>query len=90
MLDSSEYSYQWEIYAGGAKTVARQIYRKEKVHEGDALAMLNWMFYHDALFRFGARHWRRSNVITSGAWQCARDDQIMNMALRSCNPSEVR
>ncbi|KAH8665998.1 fungal-specific transcription factor domain-containing protein [Tricladium varicosporioides] len=91
MLDSSQFSYQWEIYSGGAKQVAKKIYARDQVYEGDALTMLNWMFYHDALNKFSARHWTHKSYMVSSAEiaSCARDDQIMRMALLSGNTSKI-
>lgn len=91
MLDPSRYTYQWEIYAGGAKQIAKRLYSHKQVYEGDALLVLNWLFFHDAMFKFSARHWRHTepDVAACGGMSCAQDDQIMKMALLSGNPREV-
>lgn len=86
MLDFSESTYQWELYAGGAKQVAKRVYTLDRVYEGDARIVLNWMFYHDALNKFSARHWRHRTADMMG---CARDNYIIKAVLQSGNTSKV-
>jgi hypothetical protein len=98
VLDCSESSHSWEVFAGGAKQIAKVIYARVQIYEGDALTMLNWMFYHDALSKISARHWTQKPYKVSYAEEktineiksCARDGQIMKLALLSGNTSKVR
>lgn len=85
ILDSYESSYQWELYACGAKRVGNQIYPLDQVYQGDASVILNWLFYHDALFTFTACHWRPEAYVE----ECVRDDQIRRAVLLSGNTSKV-
>lgn len=87
MLDFSESTYQWELYAGGSKCIAKRIYTLDRVYEGDALTVLNLMFYHDALNKFTARHWKHRTADMIG---CARDDDIIKAVLQSGNTSKVK
>lgn len=87
MLDFSESTCHWQIYAGGAKHIAKRIYTLDRVYEGDALTVLNLMFYHDALNKFTARHWKQRTADMLG---CARDDCIIKAVLQSGNTSKIR
>jgi hypothetical protein len=86
MLDFSESTYQWEFYSGGAKQLAKRIYTLDRVYEGDARIILNWMFYHDVLNKFSARHWGHRTSIMMG---CAQDNYIIKAALQSGTASKV-
>lgn len=85
MLDSPE-THQWLMYACGAREVAKTHYFPGQVYEGDASVILNWLFYHEALFNFSVRHWRNQ---TSGLGVCMLDDQIRRAVLLSGNTSKV-
>jgi hypothetical protein len=84
--DISESTYQWELYAGGAKQVGKRIYALDQTCEGDARVILMWLFYHDALSKFTARHWLRK---TDNLQKCGEDDQIRKAALLSGDVTEV-
>jgi hypothetical protein len=85
MLDVSDMSHQWKVYAGGAREIGKVIYKLDQVYQGDAAVILNWMFYHDALFNFSVRHWRQK---TSGLHGCV-DNQFRKAVLQSGHTSKV-
>jgi hypothetical protein len=86
MLDPSDSSCQWEVYGCGAKQIGKQIYSPDQVYDGNAGIILNWLFYHDALSRFSARHWRRGTIDLE---EFERDDQIIRAVQLSGNTSKV-
>ncbi|KAH6645304.1 fungal-specific transcription factor domain-containing protein [Truncatella angustata] len=54
-FDSS--SLGWSIFFCGTKTIARLVTQLHGTHYGDEALILDWIFYHDAMYKFSIRHW---------------------------------
>jgi hypothetical protein len=54
-------SGDWTRYFRGVKHIIHTAGLEELHHDPDLAALLDWVYYHDVLARFSARHWRRDS-----------------------------
>lgn len=52
----------WAIYYCGCKKIVKLIYTPHTTYEGDEALILDFIFYHDALYNFSIRHWYPQNI----------------------------
>ncbi|KAL2163788.1 hypothetical protein VTH06DRAFT_5847 [Thermothelomyces fergusii] len=52
-------SGDWTRYLRGVKHVIHVAGLNDVEHDADLAALLDWVYYHDVLARFSARHWHR-------------------------------
>ncbi|KAK3315690.1 fungal-specific transcription factor domain-containing protein [Apodospora peruviana] len=52
-------SMSWAIFFCGTKKIANLLHRPHSTYEGDSALILDWIFYHDTLYKFSIRHWVR-------------------------------
>ncbi len=58
-FDSSILS--WTIFFCGTKTIAGRVTQPHDTYYGDEALILDWIFYHDAMYKFCIRHWLDKN-----------------------------
>lgn len=81
--EDSPNNMEWAMHVCNAKKAANHVYASDRVSEGDVRTLLEWIFYHDALSRFGTSHWAHR---TAGMEQCVRDDRVRR-AVQVCGES---
>lgn len=50
-------SLNWAIFFCGTKKIAKTVHRQNNTYEGDPALILDWVFYHDVMYKFSIRHW---------------------------------
>ena len=50
-------SLSWAIFFCGTKKIAKTVHRQNNTYEGDPALILDWVFYHDVMYKFSIRHW---------------------------------
>ena len=45
----------------GTKAIARRVTQPHDTYYGDEALVLDWIFYHDAVYKFSIRHWMNKN-----------------------------
>jgi len=45
------------MFMCGCKQIARRIHQPNNTYDGDAALIMDWVFYHDVLYKFSIRHW---------------------------------
>ncbi|KAJ9144113.1 Fungal specific transcription factor domain-containing protein [Pleurostoma richardsiae] len=50
-------SLSWAIFFCGTKKIARTVHERDNTYEGDQALILDWVFYHDVMYKFSIRHW---------------------------------
>ncbi|KAK0617617.1 fungal-specific transcription factor domain-containing protein [Immersiella caudata] len=45
------------VFLCGSKQLASSIHTAHENYEGDCAMILDWIFYHDTMYKFSARHW---------------------------------
>lgn len=58
-FDSS--SLNWSIFFCGTKSIASRVTELHSTYYGDEALILDWIFYHDAMYKFSIRHWIDKN-----------------------------
>lgn len=51
----------WAIFFCGTKRLANMITKQHDTYFGDEAMIIDWIFYHDAMYKFSIRHWRKRN-----------------------------
>lgn len=51
----------WTGFFCGSKKVAKLAYEYNEAYEGDIALVLDWLFYHNVMYKFTMRHWGRRN-----------------------------
>lgn len=51
----------WAVFFCGTKRLANMITKQHDTYFGDEAMIIDWIFYHDAMYKFSIRHWRRRN-----------------------------
>ncbi|KAK3381160.1 fungal-specific transcription factor domain-containing protein [Podospora didyma] len=59
IFDASSSSNSWDMFFSGAKKIANLIHRPDMTYDGDPALILDWIFYHDTLYKFSIRHWAK-------------------------------
>ena len=54
------------MFFSGAKKIANLVHQPNMTYDGDPALILDWIFYHDTLYKFSIRHWVKK-----------QDDQVM-------------
>jgi hypothetical protein len=56
-LDFDGSSLSWAIFFCGCKKIVNLVHTPHTTYEGDPAVILDWIFYHDTLYKFSIRHW---------------------------------
>ncbi|KAK3350207.1 fungal-specific transcription factor domain-containing protein [Lasiosphaeria hispida] len=56
-LNSEGSSLNWAIFFCGCKRIINMVHKPHRTYEGDPALILDWIFYHDTLYKFSIRHW---------------------------------
>lgn len=46
----------WSIFFCGCKRIANMVHQPNKTYDGDWALILDWVFYHDAMYKFSICH----------------------------------
>ncbi|KAL6859453.1 fungal-specific transcription factor domain-containing protein [Trichoderma novae-zelandiae] len=49
----------WSVHFDGCMTIVKSSYQGHKVSEGEHATLLDWVFYHNVLYKFSLQHWQR-------------------------------
>ncbi|KAK1241967.1 hypothetical protein MKX07_007790 [Trichoderma sp. CBMAI-0711] len=49
----------WSVHFDGCMTIVKSSYQGLKVNEGEHATLLDWVFYHNVLYKFSLQHWQR-------------------------------
>ncbi|KAL7785832.1 fungal-specific transcription factor domain-containing protein [Trichoderma ceciliae] len=58
-FDTSDLS--WSIFFCGTKRIANLVTKTDDTYFGDEALIIDWIFYHDVMYKFSIRHWREKN-----------------------------
>ncbi|EHK18365.1 uncharacterized protein TRIVIDRAFT_77131 [Trichoderma virens Gv29-8] len=58
-FDTSDLS--WSIFFCGTKRIANFVTKTDDTYFGDEALIIDWVFYHDVMYKFSIRHWREKN-----------------------------
>ncbi|TFB01675.1 hypothetical protein CCMA1212_006371 [Trichoderma ghanense] len=58
-FDTSDLS--WSIFFCGTKRIANLVTKTDDTFFGDEALIIDWIFYHDVMYKFSIRHWREKN-----------------------------
>ncbi|KAE9378870.1 hypothetical protein N431DRAFT_553212 [Stipitochalara longipes BDJ] len=47
----------WTVFFCGCKRISKMVYGHDETYEGDLATLLDWVFYHDVLYKFSILHW---------------------------------
>ncbi|KAH6987946.1 fungal-specific transcription factor domain-containing protein [Ilyonectria sp. MPI-CAGE-AT-0026] len=61
-LGFDAYGLSWSIFFCGTKKIASSVTRKHDTCFGDEALMMDWIFYHDVMYKFSIRHWASKNT----------------------------
>ncbi len=64
----------------GCKKIALSVHREGNTYDGDAALILDWVFYHDVLYKFSIQHWDRKAAQQTSL---AGDKKIVSKAVFS-------
>lgn len=70
----------WAIFFCGTKKIAKTVHRHDNTYEGDPALILDWVFYHDVMYKFSIRHW---NDKLDQQKMLAAEDKIVSKAVFS-------
>ncbi|KAK0707352.1 fungal-specific transcription factor domain-containing protein [Lasiosphaeris hirsuta] len=56
-LNSEGSSLNWAIFFCGCKKIVNMVHTPHATYEGDPALILDWIFYHDTMYKFSIRHW---------------------------------
>ncbi|EGR47030.1 uncharacterized protein TRIREDRAFT_109410 [Trichoderma reesei QM6a] len=59
-FDTSELS--WSIFFCGTKRIVNLVTKTDDTFFGDEALIIDWIFYHDVMYKFSIRHWREKNT----------------------------
>ncbi|RFU74387.1 hypothetical protein TARUN_7862 [Trichoderma arundinaceum] len=51
----------WSIFFCGTKRIANLVTKTDDTYFGDEALIIDWIFYHDVMYKFSIRHWREKN-----------------------------
>ena len=77
-FDTSDSS--WCIYFCGTKRIAKHVSQKHDTIFGDKALIMDWIFYHDAMYKFSIRHWDNK---TKDQIELAGQEKIISKAVFS-------
>lgn len=60
-LGFDAYGLSWSIFFCGTKKIASSITKKHDTCFGDEALMMDWILYHDVMYKFSIRHWASKN-----------------------------
>jgi hypothetical protein len=63
------------------------VYGHDETYEGDLATLLDWVFYHDVLYKFSIRHWTQR---VEEQRQLAKETKIISKQIYSPLRSVVR
>ncbi|KAK4447273.1 fungal-specific transcription factor domain-containing protein [Podospora aff. communis PSN243] len=75
-LYSNSSTVSCSVFLCGSKQLASSIHTPHASYEGDSAMILDWIFYHDTMYKFSSRHWHakrwenplmEANVVVSKA-----------------------
>ncbi|KAH0499795.1 hypothetical protein TgHK011_006961 [Trichoderma gracile] len=49
----------WSVHFDGCMTIVKSSYQGLRVNEGEHATLLDWVFYHNVLYKFSLQHWQR-------------------------------
>ncbi|KAL6875812.1 fungal-specific transcription factor domain-containing protein [Trichoderma longibrachiatum] len=58
-FDTSDLS--WSIFFCGTKRIVNLVTKTDDTFFGDEALIIDWIFYHDVMYKFSIRHWREKN-----------------------------
>ncbi|CAK7200444.1 hypothetical protein SEUCBS139899_003139 [Sporothrix eucalyptigena] len=59
ILDDNGSAASSAIYFCGCKRIALAMHREHRDYQGDLALILDWVFYHDAMYKFSIHHWEK-------------------------------
>ena len=77
----------WAVFFCGTKRLVNLVHQTGKSYDGDVALIIDWVFYHDAMYKFSILHWQQrrpqhmwlaqqrkiiSKTDTSPLWQTVR------------------
>ncbi|PTB63016.1 hypothetical protein BBK36DRAFT_1171822 [Trichoderma citrinoviride] len=51
----------WSIFFCGTKRIVNLVTKTDDTFFGDEALIIDWIFYHDVMYKFSIRHWREKN-----------------------------
>jgi len=51
----------WSIFFCGTKRIASLVTQRNNDYAGDEALLMDWIFYHDTMYKFSIRHWQDKN-----------------------------
>ncbi|KIH88729.1 hypothetical protein SPBR_06991 [Sporothrix brasiliensis 5110] len=57
--DTSNAAATSSVYFCGCKRLAMTMHREHSTYQGDLALILDWVFYHDAMYKFSIHHWEK-------------------------------
>jgi hypothetical protein len=77
----------WTVFFCGCKRISKMVYGHDETYEGDLATLLDWVFYHDVLYKFSIRHWTQR---VEEQRQLAKETKIISKQIYSPLRSVVR
>lgn len=77
-FDSSDLS--WSIFFCGTKRIAGLVTQQHESYVGDEALIMDWIFYHDVMYKFSIKHWQTKN---EDQIQLAAQEKIISKAIFS-------
>ncbi|KAK5996189.1 hypothetical protein PT974_04617 [Cladobotryum mycophilum] len=77
-FESSDLS--WSIFFCGTKKIASLVTQKNNAYFGDEALIMDWIFYHDVMYKFSICHWMDKNM---DQIELAAQEKIMSKAVFS-------
>ncbi|KFX91311.1 hypothetical protein V490_05979 [Pseudogymnoascus sp. VKM F-3557] len=60
-LDINTPDLSWTIFFCGTKRIANLVTEKDDTYFGEKALLMDWIFYHDVMYKFSIRHWDNKN-----------------------------
>ncbi|KAK1759971.1 fungal-specific transcription factor domain-containing protein [Echria macrotheca] len=79
-LDIDSSPIGWAIFFCGTKRIANLVHTRHATYDGDRALILDWILYHDTLYKFCVRHWAPK---MPDQVQLAAQEKIMSKAIYS-------
>ena len=51
----------WAVFFCGTKRIAKLVTQQDDTYFGDEALIMDWIFYHDTMYKFSIRHWDDKN-----------------------------
>ncbi len=80
-------SLSWAIFFCGCKKIARFVHTPNQTYEGAYALIVDWIFYHDVMYKFTIAHWVQRNWDQVGL---AEGRKILSKAVFSPQRQVVR